>query len=380
MDLGSRALQIIDRIYAASLEPEGWQDFVDTLADCLGDAAVGFGINGPRDPQAGRAFLHHIEPRYRRGFAEALIRNLPFAGSFGADNDKRFTDLGDLFPEVELAENGFFEEWMKPQGLAPIWPIGTTLVVEGQGPVAWCYIWRREGGGLFREEELDLCETLRPHLVRAMTTHCTLVSQQSRRRALVEIVDRLPTGVLLLDDKGRVVSKNFAAERILEQRDGFGLDAKGAPVVEARRDQEGLRELIQSALDPDPVGPVRAGGFTTVSRPSGKRPFVAMVSGLIDAPGVEQDKNVAIFIADPDSGRVSATDVLQKLYQLTRAEAELVQLLSSGYTLEQAAERRGVTINTARGQLKQVFAKTDTKRQGELVRLVLTGVGTLRES
>jgi DNA-binding CsgD family transcriptional regulator len=36
-------------------------------------------------------------------------------------------------------------------------------------------------------------------------------------------------------------------------------------------------------------------------------------------------------------------------------------------------------MNTVRSQLKQVFAKTDTKRQGELVRLVLTGVSSLQD-
>jgi DNA-binding CsgD family transcriptional regulator len=52
-------------------------------------------------------------------------------------------------------------------------------------------------------------------------------------------------------------------------------------------------------------------------------------------------------------------------------------LLAEGHALEEVASRRAVTINTARSQLKQVFAKTDTRRQGELVRLVLTGVASL---
>ena len=38
-----------------------------------------------------------------------------------------------------------------------------------------------------------------------------------------------------------------------------------------------------------------------------------------------------------------------------------------------AAERRGVSRNTARGQLKRIFAKTGTNRQAELVRMVLQG-------
>ena len=68
------------------------------------------------------------------------------------------------------------------------------------------------------------------------------------------------------------------------------------------------------------------------------------------------------------------------LVQSAPAEADLVRLLAAGHPLEAAAELRGVTMNTVRSQLKQVFAKTDTKRQAELVRLVLTGVCTIRDS
>ena len=76
---------------------------------------------------------------------------------------------------------------------------------------------------------------------------------------------------------------------------------------------------------------------------------------------------------------MSATEVLETIYSLTHSEAELVRLLSQGMSLEEAAEARGVSIHTARSHLKHVFAKTDTRRQGELVRLVLTGVASLAD-
>ena len=61
-------------------------------------------------------------------------------------------------------------------------------------------------------------------------------------------------------------------------------------------------------------------------------------------------------------------------FDIPEAESELVNLLCEGMSLDEAAGHRGVTVNTARSQLKQAFAKTSTSRQSELVRLVLVGI------
>jgi len=380
MDLELRAIQLIERIYDASLDPDRWQDFVQQLSDELDGARVAFGLWSPDDPFAGTAYLVGITPEYRNSYVANLVTGLPFAGGFGPEAGKRFFNLGDFFPEVELTESGFYRDWMEPQDMAPHWPIGCSIHLDGKEAAGWIYLCRSAGGPPFNDSDLAFCDLLLPHLQRALRIHLTLSSSRHERAALGEVVDRLPTGVLLLDAERRVVSKNSSAVAILALDDGFKVGPCG-PCAESPRDNEALKRAITSALDPDPGEAAQATGFTTITRPSGKRSFVAMVTPLLAAsPGSHSGDAVAsLFIADPESGRVSATQVLEHIYQLTHAEADLVRLLSQGYSLEQAAAKRHVTINTARGQLKQVFAKTDTRRQGELVRLVLTGVGTLRD-
>jgi DNA-binding CsgD family transcriptional regulator len=62
----------------------------------------------------------------------------------------------------------------------------------------------------------------------------------------------------------------------------------------------------------------------------------------------------------------------QSFFGLTPAEAELAQALAAGRSLHEYADAAHVTCETARWRLKQVLAKTDTHRQAELVRLLLT--------
>ena len=58
---------------------------------------------------------------------------------------------------------------------------------------------------------------------------------------------------------------------------------------------------------------------------------------------------------------------LQRLFGLTPAEAEMTARLANGESLEAIAEARSVCVDTVRTQLRTVFKKTGTHRQGELV-------------
>ena len=55
-----------------------------------------------------------------------------------------------------------------------------------------------------------------------------------------------------------------------------------------------------------------------------------------------------------------------------------MKALSEGKRLETFAEEAGVTTHTVRHQLKQIFRKTETTRQSELIKLVLTGPAAIR--
>jgi len=62
--------------------------------------------------------------------------------------------------------------------------------------------------------------------------------------------------------------------------------------------------------------------------------------------------------------------LLQKVFELTEAEASLATEIATGKSLAHFASDRGVSIATARTQLASVFAKTLTRRQAELVALL----------
>jgi DNA-binding CsgD family transcriptional regulator len=184
--------------------------------------------------------------------------------------------------------------------------------------------------------------------------------------------------VILLDKDSRAVLTNRSAEQILAVGDGVHLD-RGRPRLADPQQDRAFQLLLADAVRTRAERGGSYGRTLSVLRPSGRRSYATMVGPLLAAPpGTKLGEAVAIlFVADPEASQISTAEVLEGLYDLTPAEAELLRLLAEGHSLETVAGRRGVTINTARSQLKQVFSKTDTRRQGELVRLVLTGVASL---
>jgi DNA-binding CsgD family transcriptional regulator len=68
---------------------------------------------------------------------------------------------------------------------------------------------------------------------------------------------------------------------------------------------------------------------------------------------------------------------MRRLFDLTPAEGELALLLSSGQTLDEAAESLGIRKNTARAHLRSIFSKTGVSRQTELIHVLLNSIMNL---
>ena len=61
--------------------------------------------------------------------------------------------------------------------------------------------------------------------------------------------------------------------------------------------------------------------------------------------------------------------------RLLGREAALAQELLVGLGLTEAAARLGIGLSTAKTQLQGIFAKTGTRRQTDLIRLLVRGPG-----
>jgi DNA-binding CsgD family transcriptional regulator len=227
----------------------------------------------------------------------------------------------------------------------------------------------------FGNAEKHILHMLLPHLRSALQLHERLIQLEDQRRDLSNALDLLSFGVILVDATGKILLLNRSAERILHHNDGLTAGAEGLRA--SSHEQSGaLRALIAGAAAATNTVGVQPGGVLSVPRPSLRRDYAVLVCPMRAAesrPTLNDRAAAAIFITDPDARCEPPPQLLMRLFGLTPAEARLAILLMEGETLAEAAEKIGITRNTAHSQLKAVFGKTGASRQSELVKLLLRG-------
>jgi pSer/pThr/pTyr-binding forkhead associated (FHA) protein/DNA-binding CsgD family transcriptional regulator len=185
-----------------------------------------------------------------------------------------------------------------------------------------------------------------------------------------EVLDTLQIAVVLVSSGGRhVLWANRSARQILNRAEGLSVGPRGLHVADGVAAQR-LRHALASETD-------RGGGALHVPRPSG-RPL-ALVTSPLAAGSTPAGPIHAVFITDPDAEIEAPAAFLARLYGLTPAESDVAEELLAGRAPDEVAAQLGISIHTARTHVKRILSKTETRRQSELIRLLLLGPAQVRE-
>jgi len=186
------------------------------------------------------------------------------------------------------------------------------------------------------------------------------------------ILDTLDRGVIALDLDGVVIDANADAQRILEAGDSMCVRAGRLEFHDPHLD--GRLTHLLSALA---LGAFVDTGFVAqLPAPNGSRPRRILVSPE-SSPVSRADIAVLVSIFDTHSNHVISHQLLRDLYGLTAAQAAVTAYLFEGQSVEQTAQKLGVSVNTVRSHLKCTFTKCDVHSQTELLHLLDLGPHSL---
>jgi DNA-binding CsgD family transcriptional regulator len=364
--------EIVADLYDASIESSRWPHALIALGERARADAVGLLFH---DFASGRG---HFEGAIGIP-AEALssYRRVHSQSSIWLADERHFRQVhtairgSQIVGEEKVKASPFYNEWLRPIGLLS--HLFAVVERENSG-VMLLMLARREGKPDFEDDIVGEIETLAPALEQALRTGRGVRQLRALERAALRAVDVMPIGVIVLDQNGAMIEANRSARAVLEAGEGL-IAANGGLAVDIGGRQLKLRELITRTEKQATAFAAGELMLLPVRRQPGQRPLTLLLMPLEQTiePGIKEAPVALLFIGDPERSVSFDQTRIARLYGLSRAESRVAALLASGYRLEQVAEALDIAYETVRKHLKQIFGKTGTYRQAELVRMLVTG-------
>jgi DNA-binding CsgD family transcriptional regulator len=367
MDLGEQLSTLIGDIYDAALDPAQRTGALDKIAAFAGGHSSGL---------LSKRILSKSETLYccigaaaesLRAFSESCPKpdSTTELVSFGAE---AVVNTADLVPHEEFRRGRFYREWARRHG----WADFASVVIERSATgCTFLGVARHEASGPVDDEMRRRLALVIPHVRRALLIGRTISLKQAETACFSDAIDRLSSGVLLVDADARVVHANTAGNAILAAAD-FLRTVGGRLVASDAEVNQALREILVAAEAGDLCVGIKGIALPMSAHDGGR--YVAHVlpltSGARRREGLAYNAVAALFVRKAALDAISPPEIIGEMYRLTPTELRVLLAIFDMGGAPEVAAALGVAVTTIKTHLGRLFEKTGVARQADLVKLV----------
>jgi DNA-binding CsgD family transcriptional regulator len=364
MAMEAEAPLAIEACYDAVFEPARWPEALQELAESLDATSC---VVRAREADDTPLNLQALESTEHAGFSELWLERIEGAPDPHIDRSLRLHKPGVSFivedeistPE-ERATLPYYQEIARP-GHREWW----AAVCFEANHRAWCLpLYREEKKGPFDPHDARLFLKAASHLSRIISAAEKLLDTSASPS--LTALDRLGTAAVLLDRRGCVRRVNERADALL----GPNLKVRHGRICAADQTSDSRLQKLVAAIVSSPFGSSITADPIVIAR--SEKPWLLVEAMPITPFGndVFDVGHALLFFTDLAAPSAPSGTLLGAVFQLTPAEARLAVCLAAGSGISSASAMLGISRETARSQLRAVFAKTDTHRQAELTALL----------
>jgi DNA-binding CsgD family transcriptional regulator len=362
---------LIGDTYDAAFDDAGWKDLAPKIADTFESPSSTLSL---QNRSAGTVLrltqtanytdsliAAHRDYFYKRDIWVEKVRERSLSRVFASN---------DLLTDTEFERTEFCQDFIRKLGI--FYVVGSVFAVS-ESELGVLGIHRPRSDGTYEERDKQKVARFLPHLERALQMRRHLLTSNIERRAALESLEHSATAMVVVTRSARLLYANVQGEALLARGDGLTV-VQGRLASSDRLASERMSRLIRRVVDTASDQPGSPGGRVLILRD--ERPPISVLVAPLRPSGAGIGAAVPaaiLFVRDPEYATPQAA-ALRELFGLTPAEASLAAALARGQSLDRVATSQGITLHTARGYLKSVFAKTGTNRQSQLVALIMASM------
>lgn len=363
---------LIADIYAAAAGRATWSAALHQISKALGLWSTQIiGV----DKQLKRVFLSEdcgsVSPQGALDYVRSYHSINPRVGYSLLLQSEQWLHDHEVFDERFVAQDPFYQEYLLPYGGRYL---SGTKLLEDDSTVFLIGAMRGAGSHPLGAEEIALLESLRLHFVRALENYLHIRQAFAELHASRKALEPFEHPMFLIDKMRSVWYRNTSASRMAANGEVF-VERSGQLRCVHHLDDMNLAAALDE-LESVPCGAHGEAQRRTISlaRP-GKPSLVACLSGISPERSMKlfsQTFLALLVVYDPLLPQRSIDPaVAAECFSLTPAEAKVAARLAGGLSIQEIAEIHHTSANTVKFQVQRVLEKTDTRRQSELVRLLL---------
>ena len=374
-DIRSALLAAIEQINASAFGEQGWEPALESISDLLGADCSDLSFIDPATGQLLRWDIARFSPEGARQYsAEYLGANFvethPRVPRLLALSEGDYVADSDLWSAADQRRMQFFTQFYRKQNLHEgLWGFARKRE-DGQPWIVFATHFGKRRNVPQREIRQRI-KLLLPHIRRAAAIESKLATAKWETAALEFMLDHVAEPAMLMASNGKVVRGNAAATRILTDARGVSLAADDRLLFSNSGSRDAFARALAQCCSPilllenRGAEPAASIAVRAPDRPPVflvLQPLPATLKGVFGAVAI-------VTITDPQAKPQDAQRWLRLGYNLSPAEARLVQALREGNSLKEFAATNELSYETVRTYLRRVFAKTGVHRQSDLIRI-----------
>jgi DNA-binding CsgD family transcriptional regulator len=368
---------LIATIYDTTIDRALWSEALRGSAEFVGGSAAAILSKHPTALWGRIYFEFGTDPHYRQLYFDKYIKLDPLTSGHCLADVEQPVAVADLMPYQEFLETRFYKEWARPQGVVDF---VSAVLDKSVTSVALFGVFRCEPDGIADDEARRRMRLIVPHIRRAVLIGNVLTLNTTETMAFVDTLSGLAAGVFLVDRNAGIVFANRSGQIMLDQARIVCRNNRGLTTVDPRIAAT-LQNVIASAREGDAA--VGVDGIAIRLSAPPEEPWLAhilpLTSGIRQQAGITYSAVAAVFVHKASLAIPSSIETISKLYKLTPSELRVLAALSEVGRISAVAESVGISEATVKTHLQNLFAKTGTNRQIDLVKLVAAHASPLRQ-